>query len=26
MGIERAGAAIILTYHAKDIARWLKGC
>jgi porphobilinogen synthase len=26
MGIERAGAAIILTYHAKDVARWLKGC
>ena len=23
-GIQRAGAAIILTYHAKDVARWLK--
>jgi porphobilinogen synthase len=23
-GIERAGASIILTYHAKDVARWLK--
>jgi porphobilinogen synthase len=23
-GIQRAGADIILTYHAKDIARWLK--
>jgi porphobilinogen synthase len=23
-GIERAGASIILTYHAKDAARWLK--
>ncbi len=23
-GIERAGASILLTYHAKDIARWLK--
>jgi porphobilinogen synthase len=23
-GIERAGADIILTYHAKDAARWLK--
>jgi porphobilinogen synthase len=23
-GIQRAGASIILTYHAKDIARWLK--
>jgi porphobilinogen synthase len=22
--IQRAGAAIILTYHAKDVARWLK--
>jgi porphobilinogen synthase len=22
-GIQRAGADIILTYHAKDIARWL---
>jgi porphobilinogen synthase len=22
-GIHRAGADIILTYHAKDIARWL---
>ncbi len=25
MGIHRAGAEIILTYHAKDAARWLKG-
>jgi porphobilinogen synthase len=25
-GIQRAGASIILTYHAKDIARWLKQC
>ena len=24
--IQRAGAEIILTYHAKDVARWLKGC
>jgi porphobilinogen synthase len=24
-GIKRAGADIILTYHAKDAARWLKG-
>jgi porphobilinogen synthase len=24
-GIHRAGADIILTYHAKDAARWLKG-
>jgi porphobilinogen synthase len=23
-GIRRAGAGIILTYHAKDVARWLK--
>lgn len=23
-GIQRAGASIIFTYHAKDIARWLK--
>jgi porphobilinogen synthase len=23
-GIHRAGAGIILTYHAKDAARWLK--
>jgi porphobilinogen synthase len=22
--IQRAGAEIILTYHAKDVARWLK--
>jgi porphobilinogen synthase len=22
-GIHRAGADIILTYHAKDVARWL---
>jgi porphobilinogen synthase len=25
-GIERAGASIILTYHAKDVARWLERC
>src|ERR1700736_781272 len=24
--IERAGADIILTYHAKDVARWLAAC
>ena len=24
-GVQRAGAEIILTYHAKDVARWLKG-
>jgi porphobilinogen synthase len=24
--IQRAGASIILTYHAKDVARWLKSC
>jgi porphobilinogen synthase len=23
-GIQRAGADMILTYHAKDVARWLK--
>jgi porphobilinogen synthase len=23
-GIQRAGAEIIVTYHAKDAARWLK--
>jgi porphobilinogen synthase len=23
-GIQRAGADIILTYHAKDVARWLR--
>jgi porphobilinogen synthase len=23
-GIQRAGASIVLTYHAKDAARWLK--
>jgi len=22
-GIKRAGADLIITYHAKDIARWL---
>jgi len=22
-GIKRAGADIIITYHAKDVARWL---
>jgi porphobilinogen synthase len=25
-GIQRAGAEITLTYHAKDVARWLKAC
>ena len=25
-GIHRAGASIMLTYHAKDAARWLKNC
>jgi porphobilinogen synthase len=25
-GIQRAGADIVLTYHAKDAARWLKHC
>ncbi len=24
--IRRAGASIVLTYHAKDVARWLKQC
>ena len=24
--IQRAGASIVLTYHAKDAARWLKHC
>ncbi|MDI6715558.1 MAG: porphobilinogen synthase [Actinomycetota bacterium] len=24
-GIKRAGADIIITYHAKDVARWLQG-
>jgi porphobilinogen synthase len=24
--IQRAGALIVLTYHAKDLARWLKHC
>ena len=24
--IQRAGTEIILTYHAKDVARWLKAC
>jgi porphobilinogen synthase len=23
-GIRRAGADIVITYHAKDVARWLK--
>jgi porphobilinogen synthase len=23
-GIKRAGADLIITYHAKDAARWLK--
>jgi porphobilinogen synthase len=25
-GIQRAGAEIVLTYHAKDVARWLNHC
>jgi porphobilinogen synthase len=25
-GIQRAGASIILTYHAKQAARWLRHC
>ena len=25
-GIQRAGADYILTYHSKDVARWLKAC
>jgi len=25
-GIQRAGADHILTYHAKDVARWMKAC
>ena len=25
-GIQRAGADVLLTYHAKDVARWLKQC
>ena len=25
-GIQRAGASMVLTYHAKDAARWLKSC
>lgn len=24
--IQRAGASIVLTYHAKDLAKWLKHC
>ena len=24
--IQRAGASIVLTYHAKNLARWLKAC
>ena len=24
--IQRAGASIVLTYHAKDVPRWLKAC
>jgi porphobilinogen synthase len=24
--IQRAGASMVLTYHAKDVARWLKQC
>ena len=23
-GIHRAGADIVITYHAKDVARWLR--
>jgi porphobilinogen synthase len=26
ISIQRAGASIILTYHAKDVARWLEAC
>ncbi len=25
-GIHRAGASIVLTYHAKDVARWMNAC
>ncbi len=25
-GIQRAGASIVLTYHAKDVARWISHC
>jgi len=25
-GIQRAGASMVLTYHAKDVAGWLKAC
>ncbi|MBD0363982.1 MAG: hypothetical protein ICV55_14615, partial [Coleofasciculus sp. C3-bin4] len=25
IGFKRAGADLILTYHAKDAARWLQG-
>jgi porphobilinogen synthase len=24
--IQRAGASVVITYHAKDVARWLKAC
>jgi porphobilinogen synthase len=24
IGIRRAGADIVITYHAKDVARWLQ--
>jgi porphobilinogen synthase len=24
-GMKRAGADLIITYHAKDAARWLRG-
>jgi porphobilinogen synthase len=24
-GIQRSGASMVLTYHAKDVARWVKG-
>jgi porphobilinogen synthase len=24
LGFKRAGADIIITYHAKDVARWLR--
>jgi len=24
-GIKRAGADLVITYHARDVARWLQG-
>ena len=24
--IQRAGASMVLTYHAKELARWLRQC